>query len=115
MGLFSAGTTYYLVFLPGKRCELYYLSKWKGYKPADVVLVPYGAANEQVAGIVMCSQNYSIWNRPVPLRKMKYIIKKAPVSVEQQYRKIQKQIKKHIPDKLAWIDELETMDALFGD
>lgn len=84
-------------------------------KPADVVMVPYGTNNEQVPGVVLGSHSYSIWNRPVPLRKMKYIIKKAPSSVERQYRKLQKEIRKSIPDELAWIDELEMMDALFGE
>ncbi len=104
-----------MVYLRNKQCELYYLSAWKNYDPADVVIVPYGINDEQVAGIILWSQNYSFWERPVPLRKMKYIIKRAPFSIARQFKKIQKEIKKQLPDELAWIDQIEMMDALFGD
>lgn len=112
MSLFSKDE-YYKVFLPTKSCELFYLSSWRSYKPGDVVIVP--CRQELVPGVVMWSQRYSWYDRPVPLRKMKYIKKRAPSSIEWQYRKLAKEIKKHAPDPLAWIDELEMYDAMFGD
>lgn len=111
--VFFSKDEYFKVFLPTKNCELFYLSSWRSFKPGDTVIVPYGP--EIVPGIVMWSEKYSWYERPVPLRKMNYIKKRAPSSIEWQYRKLAKGIKKYAPDPLAWIDELEMYDALFGD
>lgn len=113
MFLFSGKRTYYSVFLPSKQCTLYYLSDWRKYNIGDVVIVP--CRDEEVPGIVLGSQEYTRWHRPVPLKQMKSIKRKAPYSIEYKYGKIQKELKKNAPDELAWIDEIEMADILFGD
>ena len=113
MFLFSGKCTYYSVLLPTKGCTLYYLSNWRNYEIGVMVIVP--CRNEEVPGIVLGSQEYTRWHRPVPLNRMKSIKRKAPYSIEYKYRMIQKELKKNAPDELAWIDEIETADILFGD
>lgn len=112
MFLFSGKRTYYSVFLPTKGCTLYYLSNWRNFGMGDVVIVPY--RDEEVPGIVLGSQEYTRWHRPVPLNRMKSIKRKAPYSIEYKYRMIQKELKKNSPDELGWIDEIEMADILLG-
>ena len=113
MFLFSGKCTYYSVFLPTKGCTLYYLSNWRNYGIGDVVIVP--CRDEEVPGIVLSVEEYTRWKRPVPLKQMKSIKRKAPYSIEYKYRKIQKELKKNTLDELGWIDEIELADIILGD
>ena len=113
MFLFSGKRTYYRVFLPTKGCTLYYLSNWRNYEIGDVVIVP--CRDEEVPGVVLSVEEYTRWKRPVPLKQMKSIKRKALYSIEYKYRKMQKELKKNTLDELGWIDEIELADIILGD
>lgn len=103
MFLFSGKRTYYRVFLPTKGCTLYYLSNWRNYGIGDVVIVP--CRGEEVPGVVLSVDDYTRWHRPVPLKQMKSIKRKAPYSIEYRYRKMQKELKKNTLDELQYLFE----------
>lgn len=74
----------YTVYIPTLDGRFDYLGTGD-YSPDDIVVIPFGAENRKICGIVEKRQRYPVDKLPLPLWKMKYILGKAPEPVVKEY------------------------------
>lgn len=79
---------YYSVFIPTMNGHFYYLAM-QDFRPGDIVVIPFGAENVLIYGIVKEVFCKDYWKMPLPLWKMKYIDSMAPKEIADEYRKQQ--------------------------
>lgn len=78
------GILVYTVYIPTLDGRFDYLGA-EDYRPDDIVVIPFGAEDREICGIVEKRQRYPVDKLPLPLWKMKYILDKAPEAVVQEY------------------------------
>ena len=76
---------YYSVFIPTMNGHFYYLSM-QNFQPGDIVVIPFGAENMLIYGIVKEVFCKDYWKMPLPLWKMKYIDSIAPKEIADEYQ-----------------------------
>lgn len=79
---------YYSVFIPSMNGHFYYLAM-QDFQPGDIVVIPFGAEDTLICGIVKEVFRRDYWKMPLPLWKMKYIDSMAPAEIADEYRKQQ--------------------------
>lgn len=80
----ETGIPVYTVYIPTLDGRFDYLGI-EAYSPGEIVIIPFGAEDQQICGIVKKRQRYPVDKLPLPLWKMKYILGKAPEVVVQEY------------------------------
>lgn len=78
------GVLVYTVYIPTLDGRFDYLSA-VDFSPGDIVVIPFGAEDREICGIVEKRQRYPVDKLPLPLWKMKYILEKAPEAVVKEY------------------------------
>lgn len=79
---------YYSVFIPSMNGHFYYLAM-QDFQPGDIVVIPFGAEDTLICGIVKEVFRRDYWKMPLPLWKMKYIDSMAPAEIADEYRRQQ--------------------------
>lgn len=77
--------TYYSVSIPSMNGHFYYLAM-QNFQPGDIVVIPFGAENMMIYGIVKEVFCRDYWKMPLPLWKMKYIDSMAPKKIADEYQ-----------------------------
>ena len=80
----ETGILVYTVYIPTLDGRFDYLGI-EAYSPGEIVLIPFGAEDRELAGIVEKQQRYPVDKLPLPLWKMKYILGKAPEAIVKEY------------------------------
>ena len=80
----SSGIPLFTVYIPTLDGRFDYLSA-VDFSPGDIVVIPFGAEDREICGIVEKRQRYPVDKLPLPLWKMKYILEKAPEAVVKEY------------------------------